>query len=124
MFSFSEGETLDTDITVTIKFGEDGNPINTSLTRGMSLDECVSKINDWAFQEYSDWTNANKGTTGITEIDLTYSGGDDGKPDVLATYNVRLTSQISIIVSIRCIAYQQKTVLLQNQTGLLMVRAQ
>lgn len=75
VFSFTEGETLNTDVTVTIKFGEDGNPINTTLTTGMSLDECVSKINDWAFQEYSDWTNANKGTTGITEIDLSYSGG-------------------------------------------------
>lgn len=61
VFSFTEGETLNTDVTVTIKFGEDGSPINTTLNTGMSLDECVSKINDWAFQEYSDWTNAIKG---------------------------------------------------------------
>lgn len=51
----------------------------------MTLEECVSRINDWAFQEFSDWTNANKGTTGITEIYLSYSGDDDGKPDILAT---------------------------------------
>lgn len=98
VFSFTEGDTLNTDVTVTIKFGEDGNPINTTLTTGMSLDECVSKINDWAFQEYSDWTNANKGTTGITEIDLTYSGGDEGKPDVLATvtYSTECNLQCSV----------------------------
>ena len=99
VFSFTEGETLNTDVTVTIKFGEDGNQINTTLTTGMSLDECVSKINDWAFQEYSDWTNANKGTTGITEIDLSYSGGDDGNPDVLATVTYSVESNLQCEVN-------------------------
>lgn len=45
----------------------------------MTLSECVDTINQWAFDEYSTWTNPNKGTQGNTEILLNYSstiGGD------------------------------------------------
>ena len=82
-FSFSEGETLTADTIVSITIGN-GTKMDTSLTAGMTLEECVYAINDWAFQENSDWLNANKGTHGLTEITLTYSGGDDGDPNAKA----------------------------------------
>lgn len=96
-FNFSEGEVLSTDTIVTIKFGNSQN-IDTSLTAGMSLSECVSKINDWAFQEYSDWTNSDKGVTGITEINLSYSGGDDGNPEELAEISQSVSSNLTFSV--------------------------
>lgn len=82
-FSFNDGDVLSQDTIVTIKF-EDSSKIDTSLTAGMTLEECVSKINDWAFQEFSDWTNSDKGSTGITEINLSYSGDESGNPEELA----------------------------------------
>lgn len=54
VFSFSEGEALNTDCVAKIYFGDDSsNYISTNLTSGMSLTDCVDAINQWAFDEYS-----------------------------------------------------------------------
>ena len=92
-FSFSDGETLTVDTIVSIIIGN-GTKMDTSLTAGMTLEECVYAINDWAFQENSDWLNANKGTHGLTKITLTYSGGNDGDPNAKAQISQSVQSNL------------------------------
>lgn len=89
IFSFSEGETLNTDCVAKIYFGEDtSNFISTELTQGMTLSECVDAINQWAFDEYSTWTNPTKGTQGNTEILLNYSSAVGGDSSSIAKLEV------------------------------------
>lgn len=72
VFKLKDSTFLNMNATAKIYFG-DNNPISTELKKGMSLTECVDAINQWSFQEFSEWENSNKGTTGNSTILLNYN---------------------------------------------------
>lgn len=72
VFKLKDSTSLNMNATAKIYFG-DNNPISTELKKGMSLTECVDAINQWSFQEFSEWENSNKGTTGNSTILLNYN---------------------------------------------------
>ena len=96
-FSFTSGATLNQNTVVSISFGGTSQQLDSSLTAGMTLSECVDTINQWAFQEYSGWTNQGKGTTGNTNIVFTHSNAAGSYNDLnVATITVTNGSNLSV----------------------------
>ena len=105
MFSFSDGDVLNTDCIAKIYFGEDSsNSISTELTAGMTLSDCVDAINQWAFDEYSTWTNPTKGTQGNTEILLNYSSYIGGDSSSVA--KLEITNNANLVMEAPTISVQ------------------
>lgn len=104
-FSFSSGESLNIDCNAKIYFGDASQKyISTSLTAGMTLNDCVDAINQWAFEEYSTWTNPTKGTHGNTDILLNYSssvGGDSSSVARLEVTNSANLTMAQPVISIK-----------------------
>jgi len=114
-FSFSSGTTLNTDTIATINFGT--NTVSTNLTTGMTIEECVNAINQWAFQEFTTWINSNKGVFGGVDIPLTYSsvvGGNSTEIGILTTSTVcnlqMNTPTISVVSSAFTLQYSSNDV--------------
>lgn len=82
--SFSNGNSLSIDTIITVHFGGSSKKMSTNLVRGMSITDCIDNINQWAFSEYSGWSNdSTKGTQGNTEILVTHSDSAGSYNDLL-----------------------------------------
>lgn len=92
-FEFNGGDALNMDTNIKISFSNQSFVVS-SLTEGMSLEECVSQINQRAFSECSDWNNLNQGVSGEASIFLTYVGGKDNDPTAIATYEITAGSNL------------------------------
>lgn len=62
----------------------DGKDFNITIEDGETLSDAITKLNDWAFNDFTDWSNAGtKGQVRVDSIVLTYIG-----ENIEAPYNI------------------------------------
>ncbi|WP_277232049.1 SGNH/GDSL hydrolase family protein [Phocaeicola salanitronis] len=64
-----------------IKLTIDSRDFNISVEEGDNLEDALTKLNDWAFNDYTDWSNeSSKGQTRTDSIELRYIGENADAP--------------------------------------------